>query len=137
MNEKEIAYVEAVIDELSESLNKCYHNILDEKEFETPDFEKIITKRNLSEEQLEFASDVFSQPFAELYEVDSGENEELTKKYEWLSEEKRKKLISVLDALVTACVSGYTELQPEFQELKEKMRKIAENEKKEAHQKKQ
>jgi FtsZ-binding cell division protein ZapB len=46
-------------------------------------------------------------------------------------------LISVLDALVTACVSGYTELQPEFQELKEKMRKIAENEKEEAHQEEQ
>ena len=41
-------------------------------------------------------------------------------------------MISVMDALVTACVSEYTEMQPEFQELKEKFRKIAENEKEES-----
>ena len=60
MNEKEMAYVEAVINELTESLNKCYQNILDEKEFETPDFEKIIKKRNLSDRATRIYSDVFT-----------------------------------------------------------------------------
>ena len=67
--------------------------------------------------------------------MDSGENEKLNKQYEWLVEDKRKKLISVMDSLVTACVSEYTEMQPEFQELKEKFRKIAENEKEETPEK--
>ena len=39
-----------------------------------------------------------------------------------------------MDTLVKSCVSVYTELQPEFQELKENFRKIAENEKEETQQ---
>ena len=43
----------------------------------------------------------------------------------------------MLDALVSAFVSEYTEQQPEFQELKEKFKKISdENEKEKAQQEK-
>tara|TARA_Y100000004_G_C8777356_1_gene353399 strand:- start:39 stop:449 length:411 start_codon:yes stop_codon:yes gene_type:complete len=135
MNEKEIAYVESLVNELTDALDGCYQNILDGKDFELPNFEQIIKNRKVSDEQAEFITNVFSQPLAELYEVDSGENEKLNKQYEWLVEDKRKKLISVMDSLVTACVSEYTEMQPEFQELKEKFRKIAENEKEETPEK--
>jgi dGTP triphosphohydrolase len=135
MNEKEIAYVESLVNELTDALDGCYQNILDGKDFELPNFEKIIKNRKVSDEQAEFITNVFSQPLAELYEVDAGENEKLNKQYEWLVEDKRKKLISVMDSLVTACVSEYTEMQPEFQELKEKFRKIAENEKEETPEK--
>ena len=135
MNEKEIAYVESLVNELTDALDGCYQNILDGKDFELPNFEQIIKNRKVSDEQAEFITNVFSQPLAELYEVDAGENEKLNKQYEWLVEDKRKKLISVMDSLVTACVSEYTEMQPEFQELKEKFRKIAENEKEETPEK--
>jgi len=137
MNEKEIAYVESLVNELTDALDGCYQNILDGKDFKLPNFEEIIKNRKVSDEQAEFITNVFSQPLAELYEVDAGENEKLNKQYEWLVEDKRKKLISVMDSLVTACVSEYTEMQPEFQELKEKFRKISEeNEKEEAQQEK-
>ena len=135
MNEKEIAYVESLVNELTDALDGCYQNILDGKDFQLPNFEEIIKNRKVSDEQAEFITNVFSQPLAELYEVDAGENEKLNKQYEWLVEDKRKKLISVMDSLVTACVSEYTEMQPEFQELKEKFRKIAENEKEETPEK--
>ena len=137
MNEKELAYVESVVDELTELLDGCYQNILDDKKFEMPDFEKPLKRKELNGEQTDLIVEVFTEPFLELYKLDEGEDEELNKKYDWLSEEKRNKLISVLDALVTACVSEYTEMQPEFQELKENIRKIVENEKEKAHQEKQ
>ena len=134
MNEKELAYVESVVDELTELLDGCYQNILDDKKFEMPDFEKPLKRKELNGEQTDLIVEVFTEPFLELYKLDEGEDEELNKKYDWLSEEKRNKLISVLDALVTACVSEYTEMQPEFQELKENIRKIVENEKEKAQQ---
>ena len=95
----------------------------------------VISKRTLDLEQIDFLQNVFTEPFAELHRVD--EDEEIAKKYSWLTDEKRKKLIEVLDALVSSLISEYTEHQPEFQELKENFRKIAENEKEEAQQEKQ
>tara|TARA_R100001509_G_scaffold102946_1_gene60522 strand:- start:40 stop:453 length:414 start_codon:yes stop_codon:yes gene_type:complete len=137
MNKKELAYVESVVDELTELLDGCYQNILDGKDFEMPNFNEPLKRKTLSGKQTDIIVEVFTEPFLELYKLDEGEDEELNKKYEWLSEEKRNKLISVIDALVTACVSEYTELQPEFQELKENFRKIAENEKEKAQQEEQ
>ena len=137
MNKKELAYTESVVNELSEMLDGCYQNILDDKDFEMPNFEEPLKRKILNEKQTDLIVNVFTEPFLELYKLDEGEDEELNKKYDWLSEEKRNKLISVIDALVTACVSEYTEMQPEFQELKENFRKIAENEKEKAQQEKQ
>ena len=135
MDEKRVAYVEDIVNELSDMIDKSFKTIVDNKKFVMPDFESVISKRTLDLEQIDFLQNVFTEPFAELHRVD--EDEEIAKKYSWLTEEKRKKLIEVLDALVSAFVSEYTEQQPEFQELKEKFRKIAENEKEEAQQEKQ
>ena len=137
MNEKELAYVESVVDELTELLDGCYQNILDDKDFEMPNFDEPLQRKPLNEKQTDLIVEIFTEPFLELYKLDEGDDEKLNEQYEWLSEEKRNKLISVLDALVTACVSEYTEMQPEFQELKENFRKIAENEKEKAQQEKQ
>tara|TARA_R100000231_G_scaffold21540_1_gene20740 strand:- start:33 stop:446 length:414 start_codon:yes stop_codon:yes gene_type:complete len=134
MNEKEWAYFEDTVNELTENLEKAIDSIYNDKEFEMPNFDAVLEKRTLNIEQAEMLSDFFTEPFAELYKVDEGEDKELNEKYEWLSDTKRKKLISVMDTLVKSCVSVYTELQPEFQELKENFRKIAENEKEEAQQ---
>ena len=135
MDDKRVAYVEDVVNELSDMIDKSFKTIIDNKKFVMPDFESVISKRTLDLEQIDFLQNVFTEPFAELHRV--GEDEEITKKYSWLTEEKRKKLIEVLDALVSSLISEYTEQQPEFQELKEKFRKIAENEKEEAQQEKQ
>ena len=136
MNEKEWAYFEDTVNELTENLEKAIDSIYNDKEFEMPNFDAVLEKRTLNIEQAEMLSDFFTEPFAELYKVDEGEDKELNEKYEWLSDGKRKKLISVMDTLVKSCVSMYTEMQPEFQELKENFRKIAENEKEETHQEK-
>jgi hypothetical protein len=134
MNEKEVAYVEDVVNELSDMIDKSFKTIIDNKQFVMPDFESVISKRTLDLEQIDFLQNVFTEPFAELHRIE--EDEEIAKKYSWLTEEKRKKLIEVLDALVSSLISEYTEQQPEFQELKENFRKIAENEKEEAQQEK-
>mgnify|MGYP003128245852 FL=1 len=57
---------------------------------------------------------------------------ELEKQYSFLSTEKRKSIVSVLDALVNSCLSVYTDTQPDFQDLKENIRKLAKDEKEEA-----
>ena len=136
MNEKEVAYVEDFISELSEMVDLTYQKIIDGKKYDIPNFEEAIQKRTLTAQQVEVITEVFTEPFAELHRIE--EDAELALKYSWLSEDKRKKLIEVLDALVSAFVSEYTEHQPEFQELKEKFRKISEeNEKEKAQQEKQ
>lgn len=136
MDEKELAYVEDFINELSEIVDSTYQKIIDGKNYVIPNFEEAIQKRTLTVQQVEVITEVFTEPFAELHRIE--EDAELALKYSWLSEDKRKKLIEVLDALVSAFVSEYTEQQPEFQELKEKFRKISEeNEKEEAQQEKQ
>ena len=135
MNKKEVAYVEDFISELSEMVDLTYQKIIDGKKYDIPNFEEAIQKRTLTIQQVEVITEVFTEPFAELHKIE--EDAELALKYSWLSEDKRKKLIEVLDALVSAFVSEYTEQQPEFQELKEKFRKISEeNEKEEAQQEK-
>ena len=135
MNKKEVAYVEDFISELSEMVDLTYQKIIDGKKYDIPNFEQAIQKRTLTAQQVEVITEVFTEPFAELHKIE--EDAELALKYSWLSEDKRKKLIEVLDALVSAFVSEYTEQQPEFQELKEKFRKISEeNEKEEAQQEK-
>ncbi len=137
MDEKELAYVESVVDELAELLDGCYQNILDDNDFEMPNFKEPLTRKELNEKQIDVIVEVFTEPFTELYKLDEGSDEKLNENYEWLGAEKRKKLISVLDALVTVCVSEYTELQPEFKELAENFRKIADNEKEKAQQEEQ
>ena len=137
MNEKEVAYVEDFINELSEMIDETYKKIIDGKKYDIPNFEEAIQKRTLTIQQVEVITEVFTEPFAELHRIE--EDAELALKYSWLSEDKRKKLIEVLDALVSAFVSEYTEHQPEFQELKEKFRKISEeneNEKEKTQQEK-
>ena len=66
-----------------------------------------------------------------------GEDEKLNERYKWLSEKKRKELCSLVDTLVSDCLRVYTDVDPEIQQLEENIRKIAKNEKKEAHQEKQ
>ncbi len=135
MNEKEVAYVEDFIKELSEMVDETYKKIIDGKKYDIPNFEEAIQKRTLTVQQVEVINEVFTEPFAELHRIE--EDAELALKYSWLKEDKRKKLIEVLDALVSAFVSEYTEQQPEFQELKEKVKKISdENEKEKAQQEK-
>jgi hypothetical protein len=134
MDKKRVAYVEDVVNELSDMIDKSFKNIIDNKKFEMPNFESIISKRTLDLEQVDFLQNVFTEPFAELHMID--EDAEIAKKYSWLTDDKRDKLIKVLDSLVSCLVSEYTEQQPEFQELKENFKKIAENEKEEAQQEK-
>ena len=137
MNEKELAYAESVITELSEMIDLCFKKIIDDKNFESPNFDEVLKRKKLSQDQAELIVSVFSDPYNELHDLDQGDDKNLNEKYDWLSTRKRKKLISVLEALVMSCLSEYNELQPEFQELKENIRKISENEKEKAHQKKQ
>ena len=137
MEEKRFAYVEDLINELSEELNRIYQLIYDDKKYDPPAFSKILEKRTLSKEEVGFIIDVFNGAFEELGKLIEGEDEKLNEQYKWLSEKKRKELFSLVDTLVSDCLRVYTDVVPEVQELEENIRKIAENEKEEAHQEEQ
>ena len=137
MEEKRFAYVEDLINELSEELNRIYQLIYDDKKYDPPAFSKILEKRTLSKEEVGFIIDVFNGAFEELGKLIEGEDEKLNEQYKWLSEKKRKELFSLVDTLVSDCLRVYNDLDPEVQELEENIRKIAENEKEEAHQEEQ
>ena len=137
MEEKRFAYVEDLINELSEELNRIYQLIYDDKKYDPPAFSKILEKRTLSKEEVGFIIDVFNGAFEELGKLIEGEDEKLNEQYKWLSEKKRKELFSLVDTLVCDCLRVYTDVDPEVQELEENIRKIAENEKEEAHQEEQ
>ena len=137
MEEKRFAYVEDLINELSEELNRIYQLIYDDKKYDPPAFSKILEKRTLSKEEVGFIIDVFNGAFEELGKLIEGEDEKLNEQYKWLSEKKRKELFSLVDTPVSDCLRVYTDVDPEVQELEENIRKIAENEKEEAHQEEQ
>ena len=109
---------------------------MSDEDFETPDFEGLINKRDLNEEECELFTNLFTEPFSEIIELSEGDDS-LKEKYSFLNDKQVKKLAKLLDALVVASVSKYTDQQPEFQELKENMKKLVENEKEKAQQEEQ
>jgi hypothetical protein len=122
-----------LVAEVSELIDQCYKKILSDEDFETPDFEGLINKRDLNEEECELFTNLFTEPFSEIIELSEGDDS-LKEKYSFLNDKQVKKLAKLLDALVVASVSKYTDQQPEFQELKENMKKLVENEKEKAQQ---
>ena len=125
-----------LVTEVSELIDQCYKKILSDEDFKTPDFEGLISKRNLNEEECELLTNLFTEPFSEIIELSEGDDS-LKEKYSFLNNKQVKKLAKLLDALVVASVSKYTDQQPEFQELKENMKKLVENEKEKAQQEEQ
>lgn len=57
MNEKEWAYFEDTVNELTENLEKAIDSIYNDKEFEVPNFDAVLEKRTLNVEQAEMLSD--------------------------------------------------------------------------------
>ena len=125
-----------LVAEVSELIDQCYKKILSDEDFETPDFEGLINKRDLNEEECELFTNLFTEPFSEIIELSEGDDS-LKEKYSFLNDKQVKKLVKLLDDLVVASVSKYTDQQPEFQELKENMKKLVENEKEKAQQEEQ
>ena len=137
MDEKRLAYIEDLINELSEELDRIFKLIYDDKKYDSPKFSKILEKRTLSKDEVGFVVSVFTGAFDELGRLIDGEDEKLNEQYKWLSEKKRKELFSLVDALVSDCLRVYTDVDPEVQELEENIRKILENEKEKAHKEEQ
>ena len=91
MKEKELAYAESVITELSEMIDLCFKKIIDDKKFKTPNFDEVLKRKKLSQDQAELIVSVFSDPYNELHDLDQGDDKNLNEKYDWLSTRKRKK----------------------------------------------
>ena len=70
MNEKELAYAESVITELSEMIDLCFKKIIDNKKFETPNFDEVLKRKTLSQSQAELIVSVFSDPYNELHDLE-------------------------------------------------------------------
>ena len=137
MDETRFAYVEDLINELSEELDKICKLLFEDKKFDPPKFSKILEKRTLSKEEIGFIIEVFTGAIDELSNLIEGDDKKLNEKYKWLPKKKRKELFSLVDTLVSDCLRVYNDLDSEVQELEENIRKIVENEKEEAHKEEQ
>ena len=60
MDDKRVAYVEDVVNELSDMIDKSFKTIIDNKKFVMPDFESVISKRTLIWSRLIFCK-MYSQ----------------------------------------------------------------------------
>ena len=60
MDDKRVAYVEDVVNELSDMIDKSFKTIIDNKKFVMPDFESVISKRTLDLEQIDFLQELLA-----------------------------------------------------------------------------
>ena len=106
-SKKRQAYIEDLVNELSETLDEKYQCILDDKPYDNPNFEEIIQKRKITKKESDVLVEVFVGAFQELIDLNENKNPELTEQYSWLEPKKQKELLNLVDSLVNACISGY------------------------------
>ena len=88
-SEKRQAYIEDLVNELSETLDEKYQCILDDKPYDNPNFEEIIQKRKITKKESDVLVEVFVGAFQELIDLNENKNPELTEQYSWLEPKKQ------------------------------------------------
>ena len=106
-SEKRQAYIEDLVNELSETLDEKYQCVLDDKPYDKPNFEEIVEKRKITKKESDILVEVFVGAFQELIDLDEGKNSKLKEQYAWLEPRKQKELLNLVNSLVNACASGY------------------------------
>ncbi len=121
-DEEMMAVVEDGIKQVSDKVNEKYQIILKGGSFSKPALDNIFDDMKEAGTVAVVATDIFALPLVAIEEaLDDSEN----KTYSFMSDDQKNNVKKLMQAVVSECQSVYTSTVPNFDELKENIRKLA------------
>jgi hypothetical protein len=121
-DEEMMAVVEDGIKQVSDKVNEKYQVILNGGNFTKPALDTVFENMKEAGTVAVVATDIFALPLVAIEKaMDDSENET----YSFMDEGQKKKVKKLMQAVVSECQSVYTSTVPNFDELKENIRKLA------------
>ena len=121
-DEEMMAVVEDGIKQVSDKVNEKYQVIINGGEVSTPVLDDVFENMKEAGTVAVVATDIFTLPLVEIEKsMDDSEN----KTYSFMDEGQKKKVKKLMQAVVSECQTVYTSTVPNFDELKENIRKLA------------
>ena len=121
-DEEMMAVVEDGIKQVSDKVNENYQVIINGGEVSTPVLDDVFENMKEAGTVAVVATDIFTLPLVEIEKaMDDSENET----YSFMNEGQKKKVKKLMQAVVSECQTVYTSTVPNFDELKENIRKLA------------
>ena len=121
-DEEMMAVVEDGIKQVSDKVNEKYQVIINGGEVSTPVLDDVFENMKEAGTVAVVATDIFTLPLVEIENaMDDSENET----YSFMNEGQKKKVKKLMQAVVSECQTVYTSTVPNFDELKENIRKLA------------
>ena len=121
-DEEMMAVVEDGIKQVSDKVNEKYQVIINGGEVSTPVLDDVFENMKEAGTVAVVATDIFALP---LVAIEKALDDEKDKTYSFLNKQQKKKVKKLMQAVVSECQSVYTSTVPNFDELKEKIRKLA------------
>ena len=121
-DEEMMAVVEDGIKQVSDKVNEKYQVIINGGEVSTPVLDDVFENMKEAGTVAVVPTDIFTLPLVEIEKaMDDSENET----YSFMNEGQKKKVKKLMQAVVSECQTVYTSTVPNFDELKENIRKLA------------
>ena len=121
-DEEMMAVVEDGIKQVSDKVNEKYQVIINGGEVSTPVLDDVFENMKEAGTVAVVATDIFTLPLGEIEKaMDDSENET----YSFMNEGQKKKVKKLMQAVLSECQTVYTSTVPNFDELKENIRKLA------------
>ena len=121
-DEEMMAVVEDGIKQVSDKVNEKYQVILNGGNFTKPALDTVFENMKEAGTVAVVATDIFALP---LVAIEKALDDEKDKTYSFLNKQQKKEVKKLMQAVVSECQSVYTSTVPNFDELKEKIRKLA------------
>ena len=121
-DEEMMAVVEDGIKQVSDKVNEKYQLIINGGEVSTPVLDDVFENMKEAGTVAVVATDIFALP---LVAIEKALDDEKDKTYSFLNKQQKKEVKKLMQAVVSECQSVYTSTVPNFDELKENIRKLA------------
>ena len=121
-DEEMMAVVEDGIKQVSDKVNEKYQVILNGGNFTKPALDTVFENMKEAGTVAVVATDIFALP---LVAIEKALDDEKDKTYSFLNKQQKKKVKKLMQAVVSECQTVYTSTVPNFDELKENIRKLA------------
>jgi len=121
-DEEMMAVVEDGIKQVSDKVNEKYQVILNGGNFTKPALDTVFENMKEAGTVAVVATDIFALP---LVAIEKALDDEKDKTYSFLNKQQKKEVKKLMQAVVSECQSVYTSTVPNFDELKENIRKLA------------
>lgn len=121
-DEEMMAVVEDGIKQVSDKVNEKYQVIINGGEVSTPVLDDVFENMKEAGTVAVVATDIFALP---LIEIENAMNDSENKTYSFMDEDQKNEVKKLMQAVVSECQSVYTSTVPNFDELKENIRKLA------------